>query len=344
MAFAKDKDLTFHARHSRIGSGYRIVLKRNATLLYTLLLAAATSAFGAGASDAVIGRVMSSQPVTINGTNIPAQSVVSWPVSVSDEIATSSEGAMIQFKDGTTLSLQGNTTARVEPPTKMPAVPGQSNGVIVRVLKGIATPTFGPNSTMQMVTASGRTVTAVLPKSAVQPGAIAGGSSSTVIRGLIPTPGRPSAGFGAPATSSSTSISATLVPGGGSAPTIVLPNGTRLNLVVDPATNNYTVASISTPVTVNGAVVYTPASVSTAGLSNVVIQVTQPSATGTVSVTFSTPVTTGGTTTLTPFTPTQVSNLQTTLGTAEQNAATTAGGTAPSNKPITTGTFSPSAP
>ncbi len=328
--------------------GYRIVHKHTLKWLFAIAAVGAVAAFGGETPDAVVGRVVSNHPITINGRQIPAQAVVSWPVSVADEVATSTESAMIQFRDGSTLLLQGDSTARVEASKSG----SPSGSLIVRVLKGVGQPSFAPGSTAQFFNASGKTISAVLPRSAVQPGSLTSGSSSTATRGLIPLPGRPVQVGTAPVSTTPvyTGLSGVLVQpladSPNSGPTVILPNGTRLTLTVDPKTNSYTVTAITIPVDTPTGQVFLPVTNTT--LLNTTVSVsTQGSTTnaGTnVSVSF---------TDTTTKKPVDVEAAQKSLQTAGEQAVQDAikTGTVPANTPapvlntpVKVGTFSQAAP
>ena len=255
---------------------------------------------------------------------------------------------MIQFRDGSTLLLQGDSTARVEAGKSG----SQSGSLIVRVLKGVGQPSFAAGSTAQFLNASGKSISAVLPKSAVQPGSLTAGSSSTVTRGLIPLPGRPVQVGTTPvsATPVYTGLSGVLVQpladSPNSGPTVILPNGTRLVLSVDPKTNSYTVTSISVPVDTPTGQVFLPVTNTT--LLNTTVSVSTQGST-----------TNGGTNVSVSFTdtttkkPVDITLATQSLQTASTQAYTDAvkSGTIPSttptpvlNTPVKVGTFSQAAP
>ena len=316
--------------------------------LFAIASAGAITVFAGETPDAVVGRVVSNHPITINGRQIPAQAVVSWPVSLADEVATATETAMIQFRDGSTLLLQGDSAARVEAgKSGSPA-----GSLIVRVLKGVGQPSLAPGSTAQFFSASGKSIAAVKPKSAIQPGSLTAGSSSTVTRGLIPLPGRPVQVGAVPVSGTPvyTGLSGVLVQpladAPNSGPTVILPNGMRLTLTSDPKTNTYTVTAISFPVETSAGQVFLPVT-NTTLLNTTVTVATQGSAGN------------GGTNVNVSFTDTTTKkpvdidlaqkNLQAASDQAVQKAKdnnTIPADTKPPvlNTPVTVGTFSQAAP
>jgi hypothetical protein len=309
-------------------------------------------------TNTVVGRIASNHDVVINVRSIPARAVVSWPVSVSDEISTATgDPATIQFKDGSSVVLQGDTkarveTARVEPVKLETDSTGRSGaGIVVRVLHGVATPSLVPVSSLVVFSPNDATVTPLVSRSAAPS---TGVSSSTLIRGLVPTPGKTVQSV--PTTPATQPVygglSGVLVQGqaigGGNSPVVVLPNGARLTLTVNPSTNQYVVSGVSVPVNTGvpgSAPMYLP--VTSTMLLNTTVKVSgiAPQNNGTTSV-----VINFFTSASKPIDPVTVgSDLQSSASQAF-TAAKNSGSLPPAsvspqlNTPVKVGTFSPQAP
>ena len=61
-----------------------------------------------------VGRITSSGAVTVNGSPVPATAVASLPVVAGDEIATSSAAAVIVFPDRSRVTIEPNSSVKLE--------------------------------------------------------------------------------------------------------------------------------------------------------------------------------------------------------------------------------------
>jgi hypothetical protein len=141
-------------------------MSRNFVFLAPALLAC--QCFGA----APVAAVSSSEPIIVSGITVPANRVISWPVSVNDEITTQSAPAMVRFTDGTVVTLQRNSHMRLDA--------GRS-GVEVKMLSGSAIYDLKARSNVS-IPSQGSPTTAASNGRSVQPSAavfpVRGSSSS----------------------------------------------------------------------------------------------------------------------------------------------------------------------
>jgi hypothetical protein len=206
--------------------------------ILVLGVAAAIVSFAA----APVARVISTAPVNVDGIFGPARNFV--PLALGAEVTTDGASAVIQFTDGSKVTLQPHSRLRIE---------GQPSAPVARVLRGSAiydvprTPSGGPVNP------------AIKPGVRVPPGApspdpLTGGGSSgqTPVsvgyqyRGRpVPQPGAISPQAAAFTGSFSRGGAAA---GDGAGPQIITPNGMTVNLtaVVNPSTGatTYVVSSI----------------------------------------------------------------------------------------------------
>jgi len=61
-----------------------------------------------------VGTITAPGPFTLKGAKVDPKGVPSWPVSAGDEIATDAVGVTITFTDGSKITLQPHSKARVE--------------------------------------------------------------------------------------------------------------------------------------------------------------------------------------------------------------------------------------
>lgn len=305
-----------------------------------LALVLSLSAFAA--SDPPVARVIGSEPVVVDGIVSPAANYV--PVGMGGKVATQRGSAVIQFVDGTSVTLQPNSQVNIE---------GQRAKPSVRIVRGSAEYRVTPASRVS-VSSGDQMVTSILdnatssvraitnPNGQVAQAVMYRGSSASVGSAL------PSAivygGSFAMANLGTMSFS----PGaGGSGPALFTPNGLTINLA--PVTNSsgqitgYTVTSITeTVVQPNGTSVQVTATTGSL-IGATVSGISSNTSSGqTVAVQF----TPQGSTT--PLTSTQVTNtVQTTVQTAVNQGVqngTIQSGTTATTTPVTTTTFSSSAP
>lgn len=104
-----------------------------------------------------VGRVTSTEPITIRGVSVPAQSLISWPVAVNDDIATHKAPARIEFQDGSTIAIQRASKVRIE---------GSRRSLSVRVLEGSMVYEVGKQSHLQILNAAGKVLNSAAMQSA----------------------------------------------------------------------------------------------------------------------------------------------------------------------------------
>ncbi|HWE50771.1 MAG TPA: hypothetical protein VG273_13325 [Bryobacteraceae bacterium] len=67
-----------------------------------------------------VGTVIASEPFELKGARVTTTGVPSWPVSAGDEIATENSPVRFQFPDGSQITLEPNSRARVEGTKRSP--------------------------------------------------------------------------------------------------------------------------------------------------------------------------------------------------------------------------------
>jgi hypothetical protein len=67
-----------------------------------------------GFAAAPIGTVSSSAPFVLRGSTVPVAGVPSWPVAVGDEISTDSSPATFNLRDGSVITLDKSSRAKIE--------------------------------------------------------------------------------------------------------------------------------------------------------------------------------------------------------------------------------------
>ena len=75
-----------------------------------------------------VAAVSSSTPFDLRGAEVRVEGVSSWPILAGDVIATKNGPAVIMFKDGSRVTLQNHSKARVE---------SSSHGLSFRLLDGV---------------------------------------------------------------------------------------------------------------------------------------------------------------------------------------------------------------
>lgn len=264
---------------------------------------------------APVARVISTQPVNVNGILGPARNFV--PLAVGDEVTTDSASAVVQFPDGRAVTLQAHSKLRIE---------AQPSGPVARVLQGSA------------IFDEARTPSSPV-NSAGKPGRVPPVGSGATPGILYRSPAARQSGAAAPQAMVFTGSFKPAASAGGTGPQIIGPNGATMNLtaVVNPTTGatTYVVSSIQQTVTTpdGGTAVVTVT-------SGPLIGATVGGTTGT-TITFTQP---GSTTSLTPD---QVAaalqtEIQQAINTAVTNGTLPAGTKPPSPAPVKTGQFSPS--
>lgn len=133
-------------------------MSRTLVVLVTALLLVGYCLAAAPVAPAPVAAVSSNQSIIVSGITVPTNRVISWPVSVNDEITTQAAPAMVRFNDGTVVTIQRNSRAKL--------TAGQA-GVEVKMLSGSAIYDIKPRSTVSIrndvtpsaTVANGRSVT-----------------------------------------------------------------------------------------------------------------------------------------------------------------------------------------
>jgi len=196
---------------------------------------------------APVARVISTEPVNVDGIIGPARNFV--PLAVGNEVTTEGASAVVQFPDGSAVTLQQHSKLRIE---------GTPSGPVAVVVQGSAIYDAARISSSRAVNGTGKPIMRVSPiappatsrrssleipatagfvyrgAAAGQPGVVA--PSAAVFTGSF-TSGGPAAGTGA-------------------GPQIITPNGLTINLtaVVNPSTGaaTYVVTSMQQTISLPG--------------------------------------------------------------------------------------------
>lgn len=196
-----------------------------------------------------VATISSTQPLVISGVTVPANRVISWPVSIHDEITTQSAPAMLRFNDGTVVTLQRNSRLRLEQ--------GKA-GVELKMMDGSAIYDVKPHSTIRIDPAANPSVVTSARPPATAPGnsAPASGNEATAaaLAYRMPATAPGSGVVFAPSMISTNSFQpqsgrqATATPGGGLK--VTLPNGTILEVheVSQGGQSTYVIDKIAAPV------------------------------------------------------------------------------------------------
>lgn len=188
---------------------------------------------------APVARVISMEPVNIDGILGPARNFV--PLSLGDEVTTEGASAVIQFTDGTAVTLQPHSKLRVE---------AQPSGPVARVLRGSAIFDVARTPSSSPVNRTSKPVVRVPPSAALSDPVATRGSSYQ-----YRSPAARQSGAIAP---QAAVFAGSFSRGGGAAGTgagsqILTPNGMTVNLisVVNPTTGatTYVVSSIQQTIT-----------------------------------------------------------------------------------------------
>ena len=201
------------------------------------------------ASELPVARVIGTQPVDVNGVTAPASNFV--PVSIGSDVSIKSGVAILQFVDGTSVTLQPNSQLRIE---------GQFSSPTVRIVRGAAEYKMSLASHVRVSTGSSQTVNTLPDRDRPGGNTIASGNSSFVETAMNRGP---NSQIGAALPSKATLGSFAFAPdlghavfrasGPSSGPGLVTPTGLVINLtpVRGPGGEiiNYTVTSFSETVT-----------------------------------------------------------------------------------------------
>lgn len=312
------------------------------------LAAASFLAFGA----TPVARVVGDQPIDVDGITAPARNFV--PVSLGGQISTSHGTAVVQFTDGTSVTLQPNTQLRIE---------GQPGSPSLRVVRGSAQYKLGQGSRVRMGGSKGETLNKVLDD-AILGANVATAPNGPVAQAVMYRADANRSGILLP---SSPVSSGNFAPGSGSGSTFgkfsLSAAGDGSGRVCGPTGTCYTISNVTQSI-VNGQVVYTGTisgatqSVLQPNGTYIEIPVTLPAdlagasmgvgITGTGSDTLS--ITPAGSST--PLNSNQLNllqnavqnNVNTAYNNAVNNGTIAPNSTPPTVSPISTGTFSGSAP
>lgn len=261
-----------------------------------------------------VARVISTQPVNVDGIVGPARNFV--PLAVGNEVTTDSASAVVQFSDGSVVTLQPHSKLRIE---------GQPSGPVARVVQGSAIYDMARTPSSRPGNGASESSVRISPGSAYRnPAARQPGATAPRARAFTGTfsPGGSAAGVG-----SSTG------------PQIVSPNGVTINLtsVVNPSTGatTFVVSSIQQTIMTPGG----GTSVVTVTSGTLIGCTVGGITSGTFTFTPS-----GSGTPLTPQqTATAVQNgLQQAINNGMANGTLPTGTQPPSPAPVTSGQFSPS--
>ncbi len=307
------------------------------------LLLFAACAMTSFAAAPPVASVMGTAPIDVDGIRTPARTLV--PVAVGDDVVTQSGAAFVQFRDGSNVVLQPESELQIQ------GQPGQPS---VRILKGSATYDLVPTSKLRVTNSKGETINQILDNALPAGGPainrVTGPLSEAVVYRSSPSR---QVGFMMP---DSFAMTGTFVlaaggPGaaaGASGTSIITPSGLTINLT--PVLNSsgqvtgFTVASITTTVTLPNGTTATITATTGVLIGATVSGVTSTTQTGTqVSIQFTPPGST------TPLTPTQAATAvqtmeQIAVNTAINNGSLPPGTQPPSPSPVSTGQFSSSAP
>jgi hypothetical protein len=275
--------------------------------------------------------------VEIDGIGAPARNFV--PVAIGDQVATQNGAAVVQFRDGSSVSLQPNSKLRIEGETSRPEV---------RILRGVATYKLVPSSHLRVVDSKGDVIGGILDRAIPGAATFDPASNPAAAAAVYRGGAAPSAAIIAPRaviTVGSFTTGSFSAGTSTSGPQIVAPNGLKINLIAitDPttgATTGYKITSITQTVinTTTGQSVEVTAS--TGSLIGATINTVSGSTSTGTSVTLQFTTSTGAV-----LTPEQSATaVQATVNTAVQDAVQAgtlpAGTTAPQPAPVTTGQFS----
>ena len=217
----------------------------NFIMIRVLCLLVSVAAF---ANEAPVARVIGTQPVEVDGITAPASNFV--PLSIGGQVSTKSGAAVIQFVDGTSVTLQPNSQLKIE---------GQSSRPTVRIVRGSAEYRMTLASRVRVSSGTGLTVDSMMDHAVAQINAVASPNSSiaqaVMYRGVngsgmvFPTAVISGGGFALASLSNPTFRGS----GPGADPALVTPGGLTINLspIRGPGGDviGYTVTSLTQIVT-----------------------------------------------------------------------------------------------
>ena len=130
--------------------------------LFAVLLAAA---------QAPVAQVSSTEPFLLSGARVPVAGVSSWPLSAGDEVSTDAAAAVIAFRDGSRVTLNKQSKAKLE---------SKGEGLILRLLNGTGTYTLAANSKLRLYEGQKPAGTALVPAARTEPAASPGSPRTEV--------------------------------------------------------------------------------------------------------------------------------------------------------------------
>jgi len=276
---------------------------------------------------APVARVISTESVDVDGIAAPARNFT--PVAVGDYVTTQNGAAVLQFRDGSSVSIQPNSQIRVE---------GQPSGPKVRVVSGTVGYALSPASRLRVLNSKGETISRVLDSAL--PDATAAVQRNLAVEAAVVyrKSGLQTGGMAPNAAIAVGQFTGSVFYSSGTVTTIKTPSGLTINLTATTVggVTTYTVASITQTVTTTGGATQTLTVSDPSLIGATVGGITSGTTSGSsVTVTFTAP----GSTTPIPTT-TVLTNLNTGITTAVTTQAP--GATVPT--PVQTTSFSASAP
>jgi hypothetical protein len=185
-----------------------------------------------------VARVIGTQSISVAGIESPARNAV--PVALGDEVSTEAGTAVVQFRDGSNVTLAPKSVLRLE---------GQSGRTVVRVVEGSVSYDLAPASRVSIVNSRGETVSQILNAAVPTATPLAtGGAVLDPLAAVSVYRANRQPGVVIPSTLALTGVFS--ANGGGSAGStgarVILPTGLTLNLTATTVNGitTYTIASI----------------------------------------------------------------------------------------------------
>jgi hypothetical protein len=92
------------------------------------------------AANNPIATVTAGRSVFVNGVDVSTQGIPTWPLVAGDEVATTTEQAIVTLDDGSHFALEKNSKVKIE----------RCGGIVVEVLQGTTTYRFASGSKAQL--------------------------------------------------------------------------------------------------------------------------------------------------------------------------------------------------
>jgi hypothetical protein len=276
-----------------------------------------------------VARVISTQPINVDGIVGPARNFV--PLAVGDEVTTDTAAAVVQFPDGSQVTLQPHSKLRIE---------GQPSGPAARVIQGSAIFDVARSSSTRLSNGKVKPIFRAPSGAPLSDLAPSRGASLDASGFIYRSPVTHQPGAIVPQTWAFTGSFSLRDSTAGAGPQIVGPNGVTINLtaVVNPTTGatTYVVSSVQQTITIpgGGTAVVTVT-------SGPLVGATVGGSTSGTSFTLTPPGST------TPLTSQQTATamqtgVQQAINNGVANGTLPTGTQPPSPAPVTTGQFSPS--